>query len=363
MAPRGYTAEEMQSALDLVAQYGGKVYTAAMAVGIPHGTLQHRYRAGKAWKQGVRQPAAPAVPQGPLPSGTSYEAAWEAWDRTLGIRKARYKGPQTRQAAPGRTIVLLPDLHCPFHDQHLLADLVAETGKADLCVVMGDLMDCYATSKFVAYERVPFEDELAAAQQVLEVLSATYPEVVVIEGNHDSRIEKGLLERLPPDFVAAVRFLTGGELRPLAALCKRFENVRLATHQVGPHKASWFCQIGDLLVAHAEKYSRVPVSATRSVDEWFDDFTGTLGLKPWKVLAQAHTHQLSWVPWRTDRVLMEVGCACQEHGYQFRARIGGRPQRRGWVTLRQDEHGQTDLNSIKLVWWDARPGHEDRTGA
>jgi hypothetical protein len=77
-----------------------------------------------------------------------------------------------------------------------------------------------------------------------------------------------------------------------------------------------------------------------------------LGLKPWKVLIQAHTHQLGMFPWKADRVMVEGGCMSQTHGYQLQARIMGRPQRVGYVTLEQTK-GVTDVNSIRLVWLDA----------
>jgi hypothetical protein len=38
-------------------------------------------------------------------------------------------------------------------------------------------------------------------------------------------------------------------------------------------------------------------------------------------------------------------------GYQFTARIGGRPQRRGYVVLEQVD-GRTDINASRVVWLD-----------
>jgi hypothetical protein len=57
-------------------------------------------------------------------------------------------------------------------------------------------------------------------------------------------------------------------------------------------------------------------------------------------------------PWKADKLLVEGGAMCHVHGYQLQARIAGRPQRNGYVTLEQ-KNGVTDINSLRLVWLDA----------
>jgi hypothetical protein len=95
----------------------------------------------------------------------------------------------------------------------------------------------------------------------------------------------------------------------------------------------------------------VPGAALRGIEEWFADQDSTLGLDPWRVLIQAHTHQLGLFPWRADKLLVEGGCMCSTHSYQLQARIMGRPQRLGYVTLQQ-ENGRTDINSVRPIWLD-----------
>jgi hypothetical protein len=149
-----------------------------------------------------------------------------------------------------------------------------------------------------------------------------------------------------------IEFLTGGNLSVLRVIAKRYPNVRFADTQIGRFHAGWYLQHGDIITAHAEKYSRVPGAALRGIEEWFTDQEATLGLKPWRVLIQAHTHQLGMFPWRADKLLVEGGSMCQTHGYQLQAKIMGRPQRTGYVLLEQTS-GVTDINSVRLVWLDA----------
>jgi hypothetical protein len=247
-------------------------------------------------------------------------------------------------------ILVCSDFHAPFQNAAALADLCRE--EADTVIVAGDLQDHYSISRFLKYESVPISQELAAAQLILEQLSHRFPRVLCIEGNHDSaRFEKLLADRLPHEAIDIIRFLSKtGNLSSMEALCGQFRNVELVKHKVGSHTVTWFMQKGDLIVSHAEKYSRVPGSALRGIEDWFSDFERTLDLQPWRVLVQAHTHAMAMFPFGPNKVLVETGCMCRTHGYQLSARIAGRPQRIGWSRLIQRDD-VTDLSSIGLHWW------------
>jgi len=306
-------------------------------------------------KQGSRPATVPPPTARPLPR--DYDEALALYRQFIGCTASAYKGPHGRGKSHVRgndteRIVVVSDFHAPFvHWEAFAAFIEAEKG-ADVCIVAGDLQDHYSISRFLKYESVPIEQELAAAQTILERLSESFGRVVLIEGNHDSaRFEKLLHERLPLEAIDIIRYLSGGTLSTVEAMCRQFPNVELAKHRIDDRiTASWFCQYGDLIVTHAEKFSTVPGAALRKVEEWFADFEGVIGLKPWRIIAQAHTHQLAWLPYRDDKVLVELGCMCANHGYQFTARIGGRPQRQGWVTLTQ-HCGVTDIASIRPRWW------------
>jgi hypothetical protein len=145
--------------------------------------------------------------------------------------------------------------------------------------------------------------------------------------------------------------MTGGTLDPIEVLCRRFPNIERVTPTADGHRLRWMTQIGDALFMHAEKWSKVPGAAMRAIDEWVTDFEDAIDLKDYRVLVQAHTHALSWFPWKANRLLIECGCLCRAQGYQFTARIGGRPQRRGYVYLEQVD-GKTDINRSRIVWLD-----------
>lgn len=354
----------LRQTCELIARYGS-LSGAARASGIPRATLQTRYERAKqlAYKYSLTVPSlvgttSTRAERRPLPE--SAEGFWRRLDEAIGRAVRPPKPPPP--AGTQERLVIAGDLHAPFHEPDAVAHLIAEEGggKSHTLILNGDIQDFYAISRFAKYERVTIEQELAAVDALLGQFSAAFPRVVIVCGNHDRpRFERQLRTVLSQDMVEVVEFLTGGQLDPIAMLARRYPNIEMARHSVGRHNVGWFYQHGDLLCAHAEKFSRVPGTALRALHEWFEERRQTLQLEPWRVLVQAHTHQFSMIPWMSDALLVEGGCLCQTHGYQLDAKVAGRPQRRGYVTLEQ-VRGRTQLDSVKFVWWDARRAQEGR---
>jgi predicted phosphodiesterase len=294
-------------------------------------------------------PDHPALPRG-------YESMWLEWQKFIGQAKERYAGPPKRPVKIGRQkIVVASDFHAPFHHKEYVAAMFEREKDADLLIVGGDLQDFYSVSRFVKYEHVPFEEEMAAVTLLLEQMSERFPRVLIVEGNHDRpRFEKQLRDRLSEEMVKVVEYLAGGNLSVIKAAARRFPNIEFANNKVdGAYNVGWFVQVNDLIVSHMEKFSIVAGSTLRGVEDWFRHFHRVVGLQPnWRVIIQAHTHAMGWFPYEADKLLVESGCLCRTHGYQLTPRAGGRPQRQGYVTLEQVD-GVTDRNSVRCVWLDA----------
>lgn len=352
MATKPLSTDLLKEALALVAKHGN-VVAAARATGIPDGTLRHRY-----WRAQTHKWTDDAAPATPTPATplfepiSTYEEAWRVWCRTIGQAKDHYAGPAPVEAERERQrIVVVPDLHAPFHEPDLFASLLARE-KADRCICIGDLSDSYALSTFTHYKRVSFSEEWAQVSLCMQALSEHYPRVDIIIGNHDARLEKRLRERLTEDQVEAVKFIANGNLCPITALSKQFPNVHVSRHAVpGGESVDWFMTVGDAWLGHPEKFSRIPGAALRAVEEWLADNEEALGLEPYRLIVMGHTHAMSWIPWRANKLLVECGCLCQTQGYMLKPKIGGRPQRRGYVTFEQVS-GKTDLNSVTMHWFD-----------
>jgi hypothetical protein len=284
-----------------------------------------------------------------IPKGLPFEREWITWLDIIGAAKDRYAGPARQKAQNGRLkVVAFGDTHVPFHAKDAIAEMLVREKEADVAVIGGDFTDSYSFSTFTKYEHVSFHEEFAAATLLMQQFSETWPRVLYLRGsNHKDRFEKRLRESLDKDMIDAILTMTGGILEPDLVLVKRFPNVEVANVQTPNGDAvNWLCMLGDVAFSHAEKYSRVPGAALRSVEEWLSDYRGKLGLPPIRCLVQFHTHTANWFPWRADMLLVEAGCLCETHKYQLGSKIAGRPQRTGYVTFELVD-GKVDLNSVR----------------
>ena len=335
--------ESLRASLALLEEHGGNIRQAAITAGIPYETFRHTVNDAKLRlkDETIRQPV------------SSYDDAWIRLSNAIGVAKDRYSGPAKPKKAGKRIRVCAAgDFHVPFHDRDAVAELVArEAGHTDLLVLGGDFGDAHSASIFTKYDSVPFKEELAETKACLDVLSGAFHTIKYLRGsNHMDRVEKRLRERLDPELVEAILYMTGGELSPDLALVKHYANIKIDCWETPQgQRVPWLMVVGDVAFTHAEKYSVTPGFATRKIEEWLDDFAGALGLPPIRAVVQFHTHAMSLLPWRTDKVLVEPGCMCETHGYQLGSKIGGRPQRVGYVTFEMED-GRVDFDSIRLRW-------------
>lgn len=358
MATKPHEYQTLVETADLVRRAKGVIRHAAKLAGVPGSTFESRSRAAldagiitreELTKLRTRERVT-NIPAIRLPQ--TADECWAAIDAAIGRSAKRVKPAPQRGKMSSERIAIISDVHAPFHDVDALAEMFARTKGFDRLLVNGDLQDAYSLSRFTKHEPVPITVEMAAVDAILATASAQFPAVDISDGNHDGpRFEKLIRGQLDLEAIHAIEYLTGGNLSLIRCAAKRYPNVAFPKVQVGRHKVGWFQQRGDLIVTHAEKFSRVPGSALRGIEEWLSDRRDTLGLAPWRVLIQAHTHQMGHIPWSADKHLIEGGCLCSTHGYQLGAAIAGRPQRLGFVTLTQRD-GVTDIDSIKLHFLD-----------
>lgn len=357
MATPSLSDDELRAAVEAIRAHGGNTTEAAISLGVSRTTLQHRLQLALGrglTTRDVIRPKRPRMPEVYQRLPQTADECWALIDAAIGRTAKTVKPPKPAKARfSDKRIAIISDLHAPFHDVEAVGQMFHETQGFDVLKINGDLMDSYALSRFTHHESVPIEREMAAVDAILGQASAQFPEIDINDGNHDKpRFEKALRSQLSLDLMHALEYITEGNLSLIRVAAKRYKNIAFPRTQVGRFQLGWFQQDGDLLMAHAEKFSRVPGAALRVIEEWFSDRHDTLGLAPWRVLIQAHTHQMGWFPWHADKLLIESGCLCTTHGYQLDAKIAGRPQRVGYVTLHQRD-GVTDINSIRLRWLDA----------
>lgn len=99
-------------------------------------------------------------------------------------------------------ILLISDLHIPYHDNTALS-IAIEYGKKNNvnCIfINGDLVDFYQISRFTNVERKrSVSEELEITKQVLDVFNKEFPNIPIyfLLGNHDNRLELYLANKAP----------------------------------------------------------------------------------------------------------------------------------------------------------------------
>ena len=102
----------------------------------------------------------------------------------------------------GNSILVISDLHVPYHDLHALT-LALEYGikhKVDTIVLLGDFVDFYGVSSFVRDPRKrKFKYELEIIRKVFTTIASAFSncEIVYLPGNHEYRYERWMLLKAP----------------------------------------------------------------------------------------------------------------------------------------------------------------------
>ncbi len=95
-------------------------------------------------------------------------------------------------------VLFIPDIHCPFQDNRALEVLYSfmDWYKPDTIFIMGDVLDCYAISRFTKDPNgeLKFQEELDEATNILRKIrhKAKKAKIYLLRGNHELRVQKFL---------------------------------------------------------------------------------------------------------------------------------------------------------------------------
>lgn len=252
--------------------------------------------------------------------------------------------------------VVAGDLHAPFQHDAAIKQMIKDTSKrARRLIIAGDLADMFNMSKYAKFKSsYSTKEELISVQSLLTLLAESYPEVILMRGNHDDRFIKYLQRAgLPPEVLEAFDYLHGEySLHPIYVLAQGLNNVKI----VDPLKKdnAEFCylyQQGDCIISHAELFSQIPNKTVGSVIQGLKSYHEPEGLvKPFRLVIQAHTHQAGKTWCDFNIVGIENGCLCTTPDYASNARM--MPRRAsvlGYTELWQDKKGRTDLVKTNFI--------------
>ena len=284
------------------------------------------------------------------------DAAYERYRELIGwVQK-----PTPREPLAARDFtktVVISDLHSPYQDDDALTEMIArEAPTTDRLVIAGDATDMQNWSRFDKFtQRFHPIEELMQNQKLVRLLCETFPEVILFEGNHDSRWLKYFVGRgIEGEMLDALEYLHPGFKTPIHMMIRDLPNVRMApTIKLGPYaEFSWWFQFGDAIATHAETYSKICNRAGSTVAHWLKSSALTQGLvDPFNVVIQGHTHQGGAV-WGDFGVLsIENGCMCHPGDYVGKPKIMGapRPWMKGYTVVIQDRAGISDPKETRFI--------------
>lgn len=284
----------------------------------------------------------------------TYDKLAVQWNEWLGRTVAEVpEAPPIKWPVGLRRVGIISDTHCPYESRGVLAAFVAD-GPYDLVIHGGDLLDWYAVSSFVKRRHVDPRLEIQHGTWVLEVLAGIATEVEVVSDNHGRRLLKAVMKANLPGALMEILEWFKPELDLFKLMVRDLPNVKIADPVEVVEGVHFFGQYGDLVVGHADTSSKLKLRAAENLDTWLREWKGPLGLKPWNVVAQAHTHRLG-VAYGAGgyKAYMELGACCtlEAMAYALQGKVGYRPPVPAYTTLEQhkgeDGNWYTDLNSIK----------------
>lgn len=254
----GYSSTSFGSLRALCSAYG---------VEIPKRTNQHP----------ARQPVAP--PKTRKSVGLGRPAA----RRQIGVERA----------------VVMGDFHVPFHDPRAVQVALAlvEDIQPEVIFLNGDVLDCYAVSRFDKNPRraLELQDEIDQTFDILSRVREAAPtaRIVYIRGNHEARLNTYLNSRAPE--LSGLRAL---DIRALLSLDA------LGIEWVEGKGKEAYSEYGAVKVGH---FDRVNQHAGYTAKLLLDKHSTSL--------VQAHTHRLADVyrryPGGRSVVGTESGCLCE----------------------------------------------------
>jgi predicted phosphodiesterase len=256
--------------------------------------------------------------------------------------------------APGTAttkILCLSDLHIPLARLDLIAKVLNEHADADIVVLNGDILEGYIYSTFEKSRSIAALDEYRAGFALLKLLSESFPQVVITEGNHDDRaaralkgvgMKKDATQVLRPNLLA--RMANGEVLDQTGMLVEKlnFDNV------IFEQRESWYVKIGKTIFIHPS--TRGSSKPGWTVQKWYKKFAERYTREEFDSIVCGHTHQVYKGVW-CSTLLIEQGCLAGLLAYSWKKNVifDGNSQN-GYAVIYQDADGNTDFNKSQVYF-------------
>jgi predicted phosphodiesterase len=284
-----------------------------------------------------------------LPPGKSRaDAILEEFEKELGHYR-RYAAKPHGDKRGRREYIIASDFHVADDRPDLLIKLVTEHQGKSL-IIGGDFFDFSSLSRHPlnGWQDPGLYDCLSRGAAVLDLLASNFVDITLVLGNHDKRAWTKALNNVSTEY---------GKFNHenfIYMLEHKF-GVKVVDHVLTKQNGAtceglhYWHQVGDCIVSHSEHCGRPVGKGAEGAFEFFRDWTDILGLNPFRVILQAHTHKQSYHRSRNGKVhLYEIGCMCEWQNYSLQGRQVYGPPQHGYYHLVQFD-GVTDINASRLV--------------
>ena len=249
-----------------------------------------------------------------------------------------------------RKILVMSDLHIPFHTADMVEQAIEENKDADMLVINGDFLDMYAVSSFIKDKPSDLYEDYNTALEYVEKWKKIFKTIILIKGNHEERWDTYLNKRVGAD----VSFLVDKDiLTRLADGIKTDRNGKIEkkldfknVYYIGS-STPWYCMIGDAVIGHPKSFSKTDMKTSVDTMEYFKNHSFEF-----HVILIGHTHRLGKT-YKAGKMIIEGGCLCHPLDYQLSGKLSGAnavPQTLGYTVLYQDSKGITDFNASHIVY-------------
>ncbi|NMW84693.1 metallophosphoesterase [Peptoniphilus sp. AGMB00490] len=224
-------------------------------------------------------------------------------------------------------VLVLSDLHIPFHKEEDILNIVKDNSNVKLIVFAGDILDCFSVSSFPKEMHIPLYEELKIASSLLKKIDVLTPNTkkILFRGNHEFRFKK-YLTKFQSEFSP---FVSDDVLSILKTgfVYRDCRNIKKVVEPL-PHTYkvvdSWYYIYKDLVLAHPTSFSKIPMRTCVSTYDYFKN----QGIS-FNALAIGHTHKAGTFI-HANTLLCELGCLCEQMDYANRGNVNYTPQTNGY---------------------------------
>lgn len=224
-------------------------------------------------------------------------------------------------------VLVLSDLHIPFHKDKEIIDIVKEYSNVNLIILAGDVLDCFSVSTFPKEMHIPLYEELKIASSFLRKIDRLTPNTkkIVFRGNHEFRFKRYLAK-----FQSEFSPLVSDDILEILKNGFTYRDYKNRKRVIEPLSDnfkivdSWYYIYKDLILAHPTNFSKIPMRTCVSTYDYFKN----QGID-FNALAIGHTHKAGSLI-HGGTLLCELGCLCEQMDYANNGNVNYTPQTNGY---------------------------------